>query len=154
MTDDKRERAREATRKWRKNNPDKVRLSNKANYEKNREKKIQSVMDWAKNNKDRYDARMAKWRAENREYVNEKQKRNRYLRKYGVRLEDIPFIVIKQGGCAACGCKEPDDRGWAVDHCHKTNVMRGILCHPCNLALGYVQDDIERLKKLIHYLER
>lgn len=37
-----------------------------------------------------------------------------------------------------------------IDHCHKTNKVRGILCHPCNVALGYLEDrniDLDKIKK-------
>jgi hypothetical protein len=39
-----------------------------------------------------------------------------------------------------------------VDHCHKTNKRRGLLCHKCNVGLGMVQDSVEHLEKLIAYL--
>jgi hypothetical protein len=41
----------------------------------------------------------------------------------------------------------------AVDHCHKTGKIRGLLCHYCNIALGGFKDSIESLKKAIKYLE-
>jgi hypothetical protein len=32
--------------------------------------------------------------------------------------------------------------------------VRGVLCGPCNLALGHVKDDPERLRRMAEYLER
>ena len=68
-------------------------------------------------------------------------------------------MLEKQGGCCAnLGCKAsspgaPGRSRFYIDHCHKTNVIRGLLCHQCNLALGHANDDIEKLKGLISYLE-
>ena len=39
-----------------------------------------------------------------------------------------------------------------VDHCHKTKLFRGWLCHSCNVALGHVEDSSELLLKLAQYL--
>lgn len=46
------------------------------------------------------------------------------------------------------------DSGLVIDHCHTTGVVRGMLCHNCNRALGLMQDDIELLKRAVSYLER
>jgi hypothetical protein len=43
---------------------------------------------------------------------------------------------------------------WTADHDHETNEFRGWLCHKCNLGLGNLQDDIERLKRAIAYLTK
>lgn len=82
----------------------------------------------------------------------------------GLSHEDRDALVVTQGGCANPGCSvtEPTGRGWCVDHDHsccpgtKTcgNCVRGVLCPGCNLALGHVADDIERLQGLIEYLTR
>lgn len=40
----------------------------------------------------------------------------------------------------------------AVDHCHDTGKVRGLLCSPCNRALGGFQDSPEILKRAILYL--
>lgn len=40
----------------------------------------------------------------------------------------------------------------AVDHCHKTGKLRGILCLSCNVALGHFKDDISLLERAIVYL--
>lgn len=39
-----------------------------------------------------------------------------------------------------------------VDHNHKTGEVRGMLCGPCNRAVGLLKDDPERMAALIHYL--
>jgi hypothetical protein len=41
-----------------------------------------------------------------------------------------------------------------VDHDHATGAIRGIVCNNCNMALGLVDDSVERLEDLIGYLRR
>jgi hypothetical protein len=40
------------------------------------------------------------------------------------------------------------------DHDHRSGIHRGWLCRSCNLAAGYLKDDIDRLKTLTAYLRR
>ena len=61
-------------------------------------------------------------------------------------------MLESQGGvCAICGAM-PKGR-LAVDHDHATGQVRGLLCSPCNVALGFLRDDPIRLKAAIAYLE-
>jgi Recombination endonuclease VII len=55
--------------------------------------------------------------------------------------------------CDACG-NLPGLKGLHFDHCHTNGWFRGWLCQPCNMALGLLKDDANRLRKLIAYLER
>ena len=57
------------------------------------------------------------------------------------------------GKCGICGA-ERGMRNHSLDHCHKTDKLRGILCGKCNLGLGHFNDDINRLRAAIAYLER
>lgn len=41
---------------------------------------------------------------------------------------------------------------WALDHDHENGEFRGWLCHPCNRAIGILNDDISLLKRAIQYL--
>ena len=43
---------------------------------------------------------------------------------------------------------------WVLDHCHKTNSFRGWLCNTCNSALGWLEDDINYVRRAIYYLEK
>ncbi len=76
--------------------------------------------------------------------------------KYGVTLKDYDSMFEKQGGkCKICGTVEVGCKGhgrFSVDHDHKTNKVRGLLCQSCNLLLGDAKDDIRILKSAIQYL--
>ena len=77
------------------------------------------------------------------------------LTKYGITEDEKNLIFLKQGECcAACKGKFKNKRDMCVDHSHQTGKVRGILCQDCNLALGHVQDKIEKLDDLIQYLKR
>lgn len=53
----------------------------------------------------------------------------------GFTLTDYSAMLAAQGGgCAICGAP-PKLRRLHVDHDHKTNRVRGLLCYRCNKAL-------------------
>lgn len=70
-------------------------------------------------------------------------------RKYGITVE-AALELCKSGRCDACGVEA---KPLYIDHCHTTKKIRGALCLSCNIALGHVKDDRNRLQALIAYLE-
>jgi hypothetical protein len=83
------------------------------------------------------------------------QRKNWHLKKtYGITLDEYKTIVMEQGGvCAVCLKNEKQHyRQLAVDHDHTTGKVRGLLCHDCNRALGFLKDDVNYLKRAIEYL--
>lgn len=77
------------------------------------------------------------------------------VKKLGVSNQDYEKIFIEQEGqCKICNCKLNSSRytKFAVDHCHKTGVTRGLLCTNCNTALGLFKDSKHRLQNAIDYL--
>jgi hypothetical protein len=76
--------------------------------------------------------------------------------RYGITSDDYDRMLAEQGGCCAiCQTDKPGGkaRAWSVDHCHSTNKVRGLLCHRCNVGLGYFKDDPVRMARAISYLE-
>jgi phage-related minor tail protein len=78
--------------------------------------------------------------------------RARKLRAYGLTIGGFERLFSRQGGaCAICGVT---DKRLVVDHCHTTGAVRGLLCSPCNRALGALGDDIEGLRRATEYIAR
>src|ERR1035437_5601584 len=77
------------------------------------------------------------------------------LRRYGITIDQWETLFQDQGqACAACRSSTPGHKkGWHTDHNHQTGVVRGILCHPCNLALGCAKEDAPRLHGLAAYVK-
>lgn len=57
----------------------------------------------------------------------------------------------QEGKCAICGV-DPGYGQLVLDHDHETNLIRGLLCRPCNSGLGFFKDDPERLRKAAYYI--
>jgi hypothetical protein len=81
-------------------------------------------------------------------------RRSKNLRaKFGLTLDEYHEMLEAQGGvCKVCGGVNIDRR-LAVDHCHATGRVRGLLCGLCNIGLGYFKDDPARLRGALAYLE-
>lgn len=71
---------------------------------------------------------------------------------YGISLAEYEKLLsVQDGKCAVCG--QTDE--WfnlAVDHCHGTNVVRGLLCSQCNRGIGLFKDKPELLEAAATYL--
>lgn len=86
-----------------------------------------------------------------------KRSRESAWSRQGIRftVEEYDAMLAAQGGgCAICEIKvDRNGRRLAVDHCHDTGVVRGILCMNCNATLGRMNDDPALLRKAAEYLE-
>ena len=66
---------------------------------------------------------------------------------------DYDALLAKQGGvCAICKRAGFPVRGPYIDHDHRSGKVRGILCHFCNLMLGYMEDDPAIAQAMTVYL--
>jgi hypothetical protein len=77
-----------------------------------------------------------------------------YRQRYGINIEQYDKMLQEQEGCCKI-CKIPHTslrKRMAVDHCHSTGKVRGLLCDSCNKGLGHFKDDLELLSKAIDYL--
>lgn len=72
--------------------------------------------------------------------------------KYGMSPEDYRRMHDAQGGTCAICHSEGNRQGLCVDHSHRTGRVRGLLCGPCNAAIGLMKDSEERLRAAASYL--
>ena len=72
---------------------------------------------------------------------------------YNLTLEEYNLKLKEQDGVCAICKTPPNKKQLAVDHCHKTNKIRKLLCGNCNTALGLFKDNIDVLNKAISYLK-
>jgi hypothetical protein len=134
---------------------------------------------WYLDNKELCDARTRAWQARNKEKVrayarsylkkrreidppeirqlNAKKKLERYtIRVYEKTLADYAHTLQKQNGhCALCPRIPEQEHSKRLnwDHCHQTNEVRGLLCTPCNHALGVLGDSIGGLERALAYIK-
>ena len=81
---------------------------------------------------------------------NRSQRKHARRRLYGVTNEEYAAGVLEQRGrCSICRL----ERKLVIDHDHQDGHLRGFICHRCNMALGLMADDVDRLRKAADYLE-
>lgn len=75
----------------------------------------------------------------------------------GVEATIYVELLKAQGGvCAICSGRNPKGsagKHFAIDHCHDSGVVRGLLCSACNQALGLLGDDPARMRRAATYVE-
>ena len=121
---------------------------------------------WAKENPEKHRANARKWNLENKDryYANKKRFSKRHphkikndqLRiKFGITLDQYNEMLVKQDGvCAICKQKCETGKSLAVDHCHKTKKVRGLLCQYCNTGFGQFREKREHLVSAILYYDK
>lgn len=85
----------------------------------------------------------------------ETQRKWWFRSRYGITVEEFDQMVDIQGGKCACCQREPQGKGAAavlnVDHDHVTGRVRGLLCNPCNQAMGLMKDNPSMIRQLLRY---
>lgn len=73
----------------------------------------------------------------------------------GITVEQYNVLLEKQfGKCLICGdIPTEKEKQLAIDHCHIKGHVRGLLCMPCNSAIGLLKDNYEVLQKAAAYLK-
>jgi hypothetical protein len=74
--------------------------------------------------------------------------------KYNTSTEEIEaFYITQKGRCLICNELFGKGKRMVIDHNHNNKILRGLLCHNCNVGLGHFKENIEFLKNAIKYLE-
>lgn len=70
---------------------------------------------------------------------------------YNLTAAEYDALLSRQSGqCAICKSEGP----LLVDHDHTTGVVRGLLCHQCNITLGWLKDSAELALNSARYLQQ
>lgn len=129
------------------------------NYNNTPERKAKlKVYRQLKENKIKENESGKRWSMKNQDIV----KNSHLKRKFGIDLEAYNNMLLEQNNVCKI-CKKEENRIFkktnkkidlAVDHCHKTGKVRGLLCSSCNTSLGKFDDSIEILQNAIDYLKK
>ena len=111
---------------------------------------------WRLGHKKELKARASEWYQKNKSMVLKRTRDWELKRNFGITIQEYNRLFQMQGGmCAICGIHQNSiNKSLRVDHCHKRNLVRGLLCHNCNVGLGLIKESTEVLKKMIDYLEK
>jgi hypothetical protein len=81
-------------------------------------------------------------------------------RLHGITAAEYDAMHAAQGGLCAI-CDQPETNKWrggvrmlAVDHDHATGRNRALLCHECNVTIGYLERNKGRLQDMLAYIQR
>lgn len=119
----------------------------------------QYFADRRSNNKENIATLKKSWYGRNRDKV-----RGNNLRQYwpGTNwteaLQKYNEMYIHQNGVCAI-CLQPEsiinDKQYAlaVDHCHKTGIVRGLLCQVCNRAEGLLEN-VDKAQRMLDYMKK
>ena len=106
--------------------------------------------EYRKNNPDKIKEGKARWELNNPDKVfNMKQSGK------GVKItyaEYEQMLIHQSSVCKICGGTNSSGVRLAVDHCHTTGKIRGLLCNKCNTAIGLIQDSALLAIKIAEYL--
>ena len=95
-----------------------------------------------------------KYNKEYRAKNKDKCKSYELKRYYGITIKEYNKLSESQlHGCAICKQPAVKDK-LSVDHDHKTNEIRGLLCQNCNAALGMLKEDEDIIWNMLEYLKR
>lgn len=78
------------------------------------------------------------------------------FKKYGITIHDYNRMLEEQSfSCKICQTShEQFKTKLAVDHCHTTGKVRGLLCTKCNLSVGYYENWLfEWIDKIKDYIK-
>jgi len=142
LTEEQRQRQREADKRYRENHPEKCRQKQHDRYYNNREAEIE---------------RNAKYHRDNREQV---ARRNRN-RRHRLTQEQYDAKVAKQDNKCAI-CYKSFEETPHIDHNHACcpklrscdKCRRDLLCGPCNVLIGMSFESEEILQSAIQYVRK
>ncbi len=102
--------------------------------------------------------RSKKFRANNLAASKRWVRKSKLKLKFGISPEAAEKLIDAtiNGVCEICAKHEyhNNKQALSIDHDHATGKIRGVLCHRCNLFVGFCNEDIALLEAAIVYLKK
>jgi hypothetical protein len=109
---------------------------------------LENCRRWTAAHKQQCRANSLRWRAkQDPAYVSGIQHASKLKLSYGMTPQQYDELLKLQGGVCAICQKKPTTRRLAVDHCHTTGRIRGLLCFRCNFGLSFFAENSETMKR-------
>jgi len=89
--------------------------------------------EWRRKNIDHVHKKAKEWRIKNPGKVKATNRRTQ-ARQYDLSVDEYDILI--KSACGICGSVT---KKRAMDHCHVTNKVRGVLCIGCNAKLGWFE---------------
>jgi hypothetical protein len=144
--EERRAKDRERTAKYRRENPEKVKEIQKRSQDRIRDdpERLSKLRGW-----------QTQYREQNRRALSDGERH----RKFGITPEGYSELLKSQNGTCAI-CKQPETatrlgkvKALAVDHCHQSGAIRGLLCADCNTGIGKLRENTSIFLSAIRYLD-
>jgi hypothetical protein len=126
------------------------------NPEKVKEQSKRSKAKQRAANPEKFAQRNKNWRIKNAD----KLRWYEVSRKFGISQAEYSDLYESQNGVCAI-CRNPETatrngvvRALAVDHCHSSGRIRGLLCSNCNTGIGKLKDDPNVIRRAAEYLDK
>lgn len=135
---------------YRETHKEEIKAKRKIYVQANRAKVKDTQSNWYQRHKEEQNHKKRVYHKANRETFRSLQRQANF------NLTPIEYYILleRQGyQCAICPNWLDLGKHTHVDHCHKTKIIRGILCAKCNRGLGEFRDNPAILRKAIAYLE-
>ncbi len=143
---------RHRTAEWTAANPDRVKAYRKAYYLETKVQQCARAKTWREQNLPRAKASAAAWRGKNKDALKAAKRKSTT----GFTTEIFnQFWEAQKGLCGICkkDLATVPSKQVHADHDHVSGLARGILCHHCNVALGYFKDSVSLLAAAGAYLK-
>ena len=130
-------------------------------HRKKKESKLEYNREYRKTDKYKKQKKKYDKRSYNKQDKEKRSSRDK-SKLYGITQEDLKGKYADQNGrCKLCGVSKPlyakrssSETSLHVDHCHKTNKVRDLICSRCNLMVGLLETRFEDIIECIKYISR
>ena len=130
-------------------------------YVEQKDKLKVQLKKYKEGNKEKLEVASLLWKKNNPDKVKQYQRTSNLRKNFGLSMDEYEQMLAMQNNlCAICEKPETfihhqtkETARLAVDHCHKTNKVRKLLCKSCNTALGLFKDDIGVMENAVQYLK-